>query len=64
MDHETSELVQQLSAQVGMIMEDSSAQALILTDKSPDGLRATIAGLTEAAGRISAILEEAAALVR
>ena len=62
MDDDDADLIVQLCARAGMIMEDMSAEAVTLRDKTVAEQRRVIAQLQVAARRISALVGAADAL--
>ncbi|HET9645611.1 MAG TPA: hypothetical protein VFP68_20150 [Burkholderiaceae bacterium] len=62
MDHDTEDLVVQLSTRIGMIMEDTSMLALTVRGMDPVGRRAALRKIEQAAGRIHALVAAANAL--
>jgi hypothetical protein len=63
MDQDRADLVAQLLTRVGMMMEDASARALSVQDRSESELRMAIADLLAASDRIETLLRAAAALI-
>lgn len=64
MDDDTRELIAQLCARIGTIMEDASAVALSIPGISEAKCIAAIAEISDASARISALSAAVAALVR
>ena len=63
MDEQTDDLIAQLCARIGMIMEDASVTALTIVGKSPTDRLAVIEELEGAAKRIDALVAAVSALL-
>ena len=64
MDDDIVDLIRALCTRAGMIMEDASVDALMMTAGNPDTINAKLARLADAALAISAIINAARALQR
>ncbi|MEG3155708.1 hypothetical protein [Sphingomonas sp. RB1R13] len=64
MDDDTADLIQMLCTRAGMIMEDASAEALVMRAADPQAVSAKLERLAQAAGAIRAIIAAAHALNR
>lgn len=64
MDKDTRELIAQLCARIGMIMEDASAMALGIPGMNEEECIAAITEISDTAARISALAAAAVTLVR
>lgn len=64
MDDDTRDLIAQLCARIGMIMEDASAVALSISSMTDNERRAAIAEISDQAAGISALAGAAGALLR
>jgi hypothetical protein len=64
MDDDTGDLVRQLSTRAGMIMEDASANAILVGGKTPGELRSIVGGLEIMMNQAGAIISAAKALIR
>ena len=64
MDDDIVDLIRVLCTRAGMIMEDASVDALIMSPGNPDSINAKLERLADAALAISAIINAAQALQR
>lgn len=64
MDDDIVDLIRALCTRVGMIMEDASVDALMMSAGDPETMNAKIKRLADAALEISAIINAARALQR
>jgi hypothetical protein len=63
-DPERIDLIRRVCIQAGMIMEDASPGAIVITDTSAEGIRAAVTQLMNASQQIKALAEAASTLLR
>lgn len=63
MDDETADLIRMLCTKAGTLMEDASAEALMMGSTDPQALSAKLEHLTQAAEPICAVVAAARALL-